>query len=348
MEDTPHISHYHGQSVLYGDSISNHRLVRIFEARSFEDSALYSSIEKEVALQSHIQSQNLCPYRVSEVLHELTRIQRRYIPGVSLADQLTDQIISEEQFLLYAYSLSKAVRILHQNGIVAQNIKPENVIISQKGTPILVDFGISAITDDMLRSSQSLNSIILPCPESISARYPVWTTQTDIFQLGMLFYVMVNGSLPWTTINLTRIYSQLSNGKIPYPKDNFSQFSPEIQKLIEEMTKPSPAQRPSIDKVIETLKTIQQTSLKSSLNKRPTLQHTTSLKIDPHYLETLALGNIASIGNVGIRTKSKNRKDRESAPNLDSVIPSVGHPLKHQLSMSRTKTFSEFMNQDIL
>ena len=60
--------------------------------------------------------------------------------------------------------------------------------------------------------------------------------------------------------------------------------------------------------------------------------------VHPQYLETLALGNIARIGNVGIRTVR--RKDRESAPALDSVIPRIT-PL-NQKKMGRTKTFSEF------
>ena len=337
MENILYFSHYHGPSELYGNSKSNQRLIRIFEGPTFEDQGIYLKIEKQVELQSQIQSSNLCPYRLSETLNAMVRIQRRYIAGVSLADQISDHAFNEGEFYNYALSLSKGISELHKLGIVAQNIKPENVIISQKGTPILVDFGISAITDDMFRVSQSFNSIILPCPESISQGYPIWTNETDIFQLGILFYVMINGSLPWNTINLTRIYSQLSTGKFQYPNETFSKYSPDLKILIQQMTDPSPGRRPSMDQVVQKIQSLQEGILESSFLKKSNLQHTKSLKMNPHHLETLALGAIARVGNVGIRTTR--RKDRESAPILDSIIAEI--PPKRS-KMGRTKTFSEF------
>jgi serine/threonine protein kinase len=52
--------------------------------------------------------------------------------------------------LQWATSIAKALADVHSLGIVVADLKPENVLISDQGDPVLADFGISRMVNSTL------------------------------------------------------------------------------------------------------------------------------------------------------------------------------------------------------
>jgi len=140
-------------------------------------------------------------------LYELSEVDGRaflvmeYIAGQTLRDYLRRETPSMEVALSFALQLADALQTIHANGITHGDIKPGNVMITENGKPMLVDFGISkdATRLDDLKTATTENFIparikgTLPymAPEVISGDAP--NTRSDIFSFGVLLYELFSG-----------------------------------------------------------------------------------------------------------------------------------------------------------
>jgi serine/threonine protein kinase/tetratricopeptide (TPR) repeat protein len=96
-----------------------------------------------------------------------------------------------------------AVQYAHQNLIVHRDLKPANILVTDDGTPKLLDFGIAKLLDasDLTRASEltRMNDRILTpeyaSPEQILGRSV--TTASDVYSLGVVLYQLLTGLRPY-------------------------------------------------------------------------------------------------------------------------------------------------------
>jgi len=103
---------------------------------------------------------------------------------VSMAVDLTQQL---------AGALAEA----HRHGIVHCDIKPQNILLDENGVPKIVDFGISKMVsgETKVYTSSLVGSVHYISPEQAKG-VPV-TAQSDIYSLGVVFYEMLTGRVPF-------------------------------------------------------------------------------------------------------------------------------------------------------
>jgi serine/threonine protein kinase len=96
--------------------------------------------------------------------------------------------------------LAWALDYAHKNGVIHQNIRPENIRFRVDGTPTLVDFFISMIVDSETREALKKKGIVFGSshyrsPEQ-ALKKPL-DQRSDFYSLGVVFYEMLTGSLPY-------------------------------------------------------------------------------------------------------------------------------------------------------
>ena len=94
--------------------------------------------------------------------------------------------------------VARAVHHAHKNLLVHRDLKPSNILVTAEGDPKLLDFGIAKLLEDdatRMRDRTGTTSLWLTpswaSPELLAAE-PV-TTVSDIYQLGLLLYVLLTG-----------------------------------------------------------------------------------------------------------------------------------------------------------
>lgn len=93
--------------------------------------------------------------------------------------------------------LVKAVEKAHENGVIHRDIKPQNILVQSDGTVKITDFGI-ALAEDALQLTKSdsvLGSVHYLAPEC--ARGEGASIQSDIYALGVVFYELLVGDVPF-------------------------------------------------------------------------------------------------------------------------------------------------------
>lgn len=115
-----------------------------------------------------------------------------YIEGATLRTVLrarTSQRLTQGEILAVALAISTALAALHQRGWIHGDVKPENVLLSQRGEVFLADFG--SIT--RIQGQPATATSAYAPPEFRTPPYGPATVAVDIYSLGAVLYELLTG-----------------------------------------------------------------------------------------------------------------------------------------------------------
>jgi serine/threonine protein kinase len=113
-----------------------------------------------------------------------------FVPGDTLAAVIGGRPMNPRRALAVGAQLADAVADAHASGIVHRDLRPANVIVTPKGNPKILDFGLATW-------AAGGAAIAYMSPEQ--ALGETVDHRTDIFSLGVMLYEMVTGTLPFQT-----------------------------------------------------------------------------------------------------------------------------------------------------
>jgi serine/threonine-protein kinase len=120
-----------------------------------------------------------------------------YVDGRPIDRFCDEERLGVPQRLALFLQVARAVEHAHHNLVVHRDIKPSNILVSADGRAKLLDFGIAKRLDTGLesealtRADERLLTPAFASPEQLMGE-PI-TTATDVYQLGLLLYVLLTG-----------------------------------------------------------------------------------------------------------------------------------------------------------
>ena len=127
------------------------------------------------------------------------------VDGTTIAEHCQRGRLSIPQRLRLFIQVLKAVEYAHARMVVHRDIKPQNILVNADGTPMLLDFGIAKILDasdvqyqaEQTRTGIRVLTFEYAAPEQLLGQ-PI-SPATDIYQLGVLLYLLITGRRPYET-----------------------------------------------------------------------------------------------------------------------------------------------------
>ncbi|MHC8562752.1 serine/threonine-protein kinase [Streptomyces albidoflavus] len=140
------------------------------------------------------------------------------VTGGSLQDKLGEGRMAPAEAARLGRGVLAALRAAHAAGIHHRDVKPANVLLRPDGRPVLTDFGIAA-----LRESTSLTATgeLVGSPDYIAPerlRGDEGNPASDLWSLGMLLYVAVEGHHPLRRASTLATLAAVLDGPIPEPR----------------------------------------------------------------------------------------------------------------------------------
>ena len=121
-----------------------------------------------------------------------------YVAGLDLKRYIKEHYpLSNEEAVRIMGQILLAMRLAHAKGIIHRDLKPQNILLTPDGTAKVTDFGIAvAFAETSLTQTNSmLGSVHYLSPEQ--ARGSKATIQSDIYAMGIIFFEMLTGHIPY-------------------------------------------------------------------------------------------------------------------------------------------------------
>lgn len=157
-------------------------------------------------------------------------IVMEYVRGRTLKQLISQRgALHKEEAVNIMMQLCGAVEHAHENNIIHRDIKPQNVLVKDDGTIKITDFGI-ALAHDTVQLTQSdavLGSAHYLAPETTRGETP--TNQVDIYALGIVFFELLSGNVPFHGENPVQIAMKHLREDVPNVRD----FNPTLPQSVE-------------------------------------------------------------------------------------------------------------------
>jgi tetratricopeptide (TPR) repeat protein len=132
-----------------------------------------------------------------------------YVDGVPIHRFCAEKSLSLPQRIALFMRVCEAVQFAHQNFVVHRDLKPDNILVTDDGTPRLLDFGTAKLLspslarpgDELTREGYQSFTPQYASPEQVLGN-PI-TTASDTYSLGVLLYVLLTGTQPYELKELT-------------------------------------------------------------------------------------------------------------------------------------------------
>ena len=272
------------------DTILNrHVAIKILRSDQSTDAISILRFEREAQAATTLAHPNIVEiYDVGEYKN------RHYIVMEYVAGKTLKKVIRDRAPLLNLEAvdtmkqLTSAVAEAHKRGIIHRDIKPQNVIVKSDGSLKILDFGIATAkgSAQLTQANNVMGSVHYLAPEL--AKGEPASPQSDIYALGIVFYEMLTGDVPFKADQAVQIALQHMREPMPSVRKANPNVPQSVENIIIRATAKNPRLRyQSCDEMLKDLEKCmlpehqndKPLSLNDPIDKTPTKQEKEDTKV---------------------------------------------------------------------
>lgn len=141
-------------------------------------------------------------------------IVMEYVHGRTLAHHAhAERLLPLEKVMEVIFKASRALEYMNRNGVIHRDIKLANMLVTDADELKISDFGIAMFNDPTRTTLSNAGSPAYMSPEQLQDH--TLTHQTDIYSLGVAFYHLLTGRLPFTASSYASLIYQIINVEPP-------------------------------------------------------------------------------------------------------------------------------------
>lgn len=215
--------------------------IKILRQKLSEDPMTLVRFQREASAASRLSHPNVVDiYDVGEY-NGMHYIVMEFIRGRTLKELIGLRgPLSVDEAVHIMRQLTSAIAHAHEHNIIHRDIKPQNILVKDDGTIKITDFGIAVANDavQLTLNNAVMGSAHYLAPETAQGKDP--DPKIDIYSMGIVFYELLTGSVPFQGKTPTEIAIKHLREPIPFVRD----FNPGIPQSIENIVLKATAKNP--------------------------------------------------------------------------------------------------------
>lgn len=193
--------------------------LKILNAKAARDERIIAAFRNEIHFSYRVSHSNVVRCREFFNDGEMHAISMEYVDGMDLWKMIQKNGIPNATFAIdIMKQLCRGVSAIHQAGLIHQDLKPQNVMISRNCTIKITDFTAaqSGFAKNVYAQTGVFGTMEFLSPETIL--YGLVDQRSDIYAIGILSYLLVTGQLPFNCSDLMSQFSNKIYGKVVSPE----------------------------------------------------------------------------------------------------------------------------------
>ena len=207
----------------YHENLDRHVAIKLMHPFLADDKEFLARFKREARAMAAISHPNIIDVFDFDVEGDTYYIVMEYISGGTLKE-LIEQLAANGQRM----ELSRAIQLIleladaltfaHSRGMLHRDIKPANIMLNERDSAILTDFGIAKM---MSGPSHTATGAMIGTPAYMSPEQGLGQPgdeRSDLYSLGVLFYQLVTGKLPYDADTPLAVVLKHVNEPLPDPR----------------------------------------------------------------------------------------------------------------------------------
>ncbi|MFN0159255.1 MAG: protein kinase domain-containing protein [Bacteroidota bacterium] len=140
-----------------------------------------------------------------------------------------------DQSIAWTKQIASGLKAAHEKSIIHRDIKPENIMLTNDGNLKIMDFGIAKLkgSSGMTRTGTSMGTLAYMSPEQ--AQGIAADQRADIWALGVVFYEMLTGEVPFKAEHEAGLMYLIMNENPPAPSAMDKKIPRQIDPVVMQM-----------------------------------------------------------------------------------------------------------------
>jgi TolB-like protein/tRNA A-37 threonylcarbamoyl transferase component Bud32 len=191
---------------------------RVLSYRADSHGAL-QRFRREAQAVASLDHPNILPiYEVSESEDGLPFFSMKLAEKGSLREHLVSLRDEPRKCVQLMAKVARAVEYAHSRGVLHRDIKPGNILLNDRGEPLVSDFGLAKLLDgnnDLTRSLTTFGTAGFIAPEQAGDAAADLTPVADVYSLGAVLFNLLAGRPPFLGSNPVSVIRQASETQAP-------------------------------------------------------------------------------------------------------------------------------------
>jgi serine/threonine-protein kinase len=246
----------------FDEQLERYVAIKVISKVLAENEKYVERFKREAKILASISHPNIALIYYFGSLDTLPYFCMEYLANGSLEDMLqSDKVIDPQDAISYVIQVASGLREALSKGVLHMDIKPSNLMLAEDGRLKIVDFGLAQTKRDMDNLEKNMvGTPIYIAPEQIVGG--VADFRMDIYSLGITFFEMLYGFVPFKGSTVPDIFQAKLKGAIPSRSELNQNVPPKFYELVCRMIARDPAQRmSSYSALLEDLESLRRSSV---------------------------------------------------------------------------------------
>ncbi|MBI5563278.1 MAG: SUMF1/EgtB/PvdO family nonheme iron enzyme, partial [Chloroflexi bacterium] len=303
----------------YQATLDRYVAIKLLHPFLAEDTDFLGRFQREAKAAARLRHPNIIQVYDFDVIQDVYYLVMEFIDGITLKTAIQglsaqQQVMALDEAVRVARCVATALAYAHSRDMIHRDIKPANIMLDREGQVMLADFGTAKILSggQHTASGVTTGTPAYASPEQVMAL--PGDRRSDIYSLGVVFFQMVTGQLPYDADTGVAVFLKHLTDPIPSPRAINPALSLDVETVVfRAMAKKAEQRYQTADEFIADLDRISGGHTVSEQPARPL--DTTPLDID-RYLARFA-GEPSAIDTPLSATPGSANRAPAATPPLD-------------------------------